>query len=223
MMKIINVKVGLIKPFGLVLVFLLCANVAQAQILVDSHGNGLKNSMEQITLGGGCFWCMEAVFQSFRGIDQVESGFAGGSVDNPTYDDVIGGDTGHAESVRITFDSTIISLKQILTIFFHAHDPTTKDRQGNDVGSQYRSMILFSNDEQRAVAEQAKNDILQTKVWGAKSIVTEISLLKEFYKAEDYHQDYYKKNPSRPYCLLVVGPKVQKIKDVFRGLLKERP
>jgi peptide-methionine (S)-S-oxide reductase len=220
-MKIINLSIGLIKPIVLVLALFMWSGLAGAETLPDNRGSGTKNTMEQIILGGGCFWCMEAVFQSFRGVDKVESGFAGGSLDNPTYDDVVGGDTGHAEVVRVVFNPSIISLKQILTIFFHAHDPTTKDRQGNDVGPQYRSLILYSSDEQREVAEKVKNDISQTKLWGGKAIVTEVSALKAFYKAEEYHQNYYKNNSNRPYCLLVVGPKVQKIKEEFRDLLKE--
>jgi peptide-methionine (S)-S-oxide reductase len=197
------------------------SNLGLAEDLPLKEQIKLKNSMEQITLAGGCFWCMEAVFQSFRGVENVESGFAGGHTDNPHYEDVVNGDTGHAESVRITFNPEIISPKQILTIFFHAHDPTTKDRQGNDVGSQYRSLILYSSEEQRLAAEQVKSEIVESRLWGDRSIVTEIVPLKAFYRAEDYHQNYYRNNANRPYCLLVVGPKVQKIKSEFKDLLKK--
>lgn len=217
----LNRNVGnLICVIGFLVALFFWSGGALAQTAGGKQISRSNSNMEQIVLGGGCFWCMEAVFQSFRGIERVESGFAGGSLDNPSYDDVVQGHSGHAEVVRVTFNPSAISLKQVLTIFFHAHDPTTVNRQGNDVGSEYRSLILYFDERQRAVAEQVKDEISQAKVWSSESIVTEIKELKEFYRAEEYHQNYYQKNPSRPYCLLVVGPKVQKIKKQFSDLLK---
>ena len=175
---------------------------------------------EQITLGGGCFWCIEAIFQSFNGVEKIESGYSGGTVENPTYEQVSSRKTGHAEVIQITFDPAVITLKQIFTIFFHAHDPTTKDRQGNDVGPEYRSIILYSSEGQRALAEQVKGEIAAAKVWNEAPIVTEITALNKFYKAEEYHQNYYNNNRAQPYCSIVIGPKVQKIRREFAELVR---
>lgn len=179
----------------------------------------MKKNIESIVLGGGCFWCIEAVFQSFRGVEHVESGYAGGSLPKPDYHSVSAGTTGHAEVVRVDFDPAQISLRQILTIFFHAHDPTTKDRQGADVGTQYRSVILYQSDAQRQIAESVKAEIEEGRLWGEKSIVTEIESLSEFYRAEDYHQDYYRNNPQQGYCAMVIAPKLRKIRKEFSELL----
>jgi peptide-methionine (S)-S-oxide reductase len=190
----------------------------------EERGQAGKNSMqknvESIVLGGGCFWCIEAVFQSFRGVQHVESGYAGGTMPKPDYHSVSAGTTGHAEVVRVDFDPAQISLRQIVTIFFHAHDPTTKDRQGADVGSQYRSVILYQSDAQRQTAESVKAEIEEARLWGEKSIVTEIDSLSEFYRAEDYHQDYYRNNPQQGYCAMVIAPKLRKIRKEFADLLE---
>jgi peptide-methionine (S)-S-oxide reductase len=175
--------------------------------------------METITLGGGCFWCTEAVFEQLKGVEKVESGYSGGSVPNPTYEQVCGGDTGHAEVSQITFDPKILSLKQLLEVFFTVHDPTTLNRQGNDVGRQYRSVIFYRNAQQKAVAEQVIQEITAAKIWDGR-IVTEVTPFKTFYRAEDYHQEYFRLHGSQPYCQLIIAPKVAKFREHFRNLLK---
>ncbi len=177
------------------------------------------STMETITLGGGCFWCTEAVFEQLKGVEKVESGYSGGSVPNPTYEQVCGGDTGHAEVSQITFDPKILSLKQLLEVFFTVHDPTTLNRQGNDVGRQYRSVIFYRNAQQKAVAEQVIQEITAAKIWDGR-IVTEVTPFKTFYRAEDYHQEYFRLHGSQPYCQLIIAPKVAKFREHFRNLLK---
>ncbi|MBX7144802.1 MAG: peptide-methionine (S)-S-oxide reductase MsrA [Oligoflexia bacterium] len=177
-------------------------------------------TQEAITLGGGCFWCIEAVFQAFKGVTGVVSGYAGGSVDKPSYDQVSTGRTGHAEVVQVTFDPKVISLEKILTIFFHAHDPTTLNRQGNDSGPQYRSVVFYASEQQHSVAEAIKAEIAKTGVWGSAPIVTEIQPLKTFFRAEDYHQNYFEQNSNQPYCSFVIAPKLKKIRAEFRELLR---
>jgi peptide-methionine (S)-S-oxide reductase len=174
---------------------------------------------EVITLGGGCFWCLDAVFADIRGVEQVLSGYSGGKVANPTYDDVCTGTTGHAEVTEITFDPAVVSLRELLKIFFTLHDPTTKDRQGNDVGTQYRSVIFYRDATQKAVAEEVIAEISVSNVWDGK-VVTELQPFKAFYRAEDYHQDYYRKNPLQPYCLFVIRPKVAKLRKTYLQMLK---
>ncbi|HYR03860.1 MAG TPA: peptide-methionine (S)-S-oxide reductase MsrA [Nitrososphaerales archaeon] len=174
---------------------------------------------EVITLGGGCFWCLDAVFADIRGVEQVLSGYSGGKVANPTYDDVCTGTTGHAEVTEITFDPAVVSLRELLKIFFTLHDPTTKDRQGNDVGTQYRSVIFYRDATQKAVAEEVIAEISASNVWDGK-VVTELQPFKAFYRAEDYHQDYYRKNPLQPYCLFVIRPKVAKLRKTYLQMLK---
>jgi peptide-methionine (S)-S-oxide reductase len=174
---------------------------------------------EVITLGGGCFWCLDAVFADIRGVEQVLSGYSGGKVANPTYDDVCTGTTGHAEVTEITFDPAVVSLRELLKIFFTLHDPTTKDRQGNDVGTQYRSVIFYRDATQKAVAEEVIAEISVSNVWDGK-VVTELQPFKAFYRAEDYHQDYYRKNPLQPYCLFVIRPKVAKLRKSYLQMLK---
>jgi peptide-methionine (S)-S-oxide reductase len=174
---------------------------------------------EVITLGGGCFWCLDAVFADIRGVEQVLSGYSGGKVANPTYDDVCTGTTGHAEVTEITFDPAVVSLRELLKIFFTLHDPTTKDRQGNDVGTQYRSVIFYRDATQKAVAEEVIAEISASNVWDGK-LVTELQPFKAFYRAEDYHQDYYRKNPLQPYCLFVIRPKVAKLRKTYLQMLK---
>jgi peptide-methionine (S)-S-oxide reductase len=175
---------------------------------------------ETITLGGGCFWCTEAVFEQLKGVEKVESGYSGGTVANPTYEEVSSGETGHAEVSQITFDPKVISLKDILGVFFTVHNPTTLNRQGNDVGTQYRSVIFYRNAEQKAAAQQAIKDIAAAGIWGGP-IVTEVTPFKAFYKAEDYHQEYFRLHGSQPYCQVIIAPKVAKFRDHFRSLLKD--
>lgn len=174
---------------------------------------------EVATLGGGCFWCLEAVFKELRGVDKVVSGYAGGKVKNPTYHQVCSGTTGHAEVVEITFNPQEASFKEILQVFFTIHDPTTLNRQGYDEGTQYRSAIFYHTPEQREIAEQTIAELTAEKVWD-DPIVTEITPLTEFYVAEDYHQDYYENNPNQPYCRAVVEPKVAKFRRYFLDKLK---
>jgi peptide-methionine (S)-S-oxide reductase len=174
---------------------------------------------ETATLGGGCFWCTEAVFSILRGVEKVEPGYAGGTVPNPTYEQVTTGTTGHAEVAQITFIPEVISFKEILEIFFSSHDPTTLNRQGPDVGTQYRSIILYNSEEQKAIAQQVIAELTNAKTWKAP-IVTQVEPLKAFYKAEDYHKDYFKRHQSAPYCQAIIAPKVEKIEEKFALKIK---
>jgi peptide-methionine (S)-S-oxide reductase len=174
---------------------------------------------EVAILGGGCFWCLEAVFDQLRGVIGVESGYSGGAPPNPSYRQVCNGDTGHAEVVRIAFDPALVSYRDLLDVFFTIHDPTTRNRQGNDVGSQYRSVIFHRSPQQEAQARQAIADWNARGVWGAP-IVTELAPAPEFYPAEDYHQEYFANNPAQPYCQAVVAPKVAKFRKHFLDRLK---
>ncbi len=188
----------------------------------EEHGEGgtmTGQRVEQVVLAGGCFWCVEAVYQAFRGVSNVESGYAGGTTTNPTYDEVSTGRTGHAEVVRVTFDPAVIALADILRVFFHAHNPTTLNRQGADVGTQYRSAIFYRDEEQRVTAEKVRAEVTLEKVW-PDPIVTEIAPLTVFYSGEDYHQNYYERNPSQPYCSIVIAPKLQKIYKLYAAKLK---
>jgi|SRR6185437_1915704 len=174
---------------------------------------------EVATLGGGCFWCLEAVYLELKGIERVESGYAGGAVANPSYEDVCSGTTGHAEVVQLTFDPSVISFKDILEVFFTIHDPTTLDRQGHDVGSQYRSIIFYHTPEQRVTAEQTIAELSKAGIW-RNPIVTRIEPFTAFYPAEAYHQNYFERNPFQPYCQVVVAPKVAKARKKFLARLK---
>ena len=162
------------------------------------------------TLGGGCFWCVEAVFQRIDGVLSVKPGYAGGDIKNPTYKQICTGNTGHAEVAKIEFDPEKITYSQILNVFWQSHDPTTLNRQGNDVGTQYRSVIFFHDESQREIAEKSKVDADKSEYWDNK-IVTEITLLNNYYDAEDYHDNYYNNNPNQPYCLFVIKPKLDKL------------
>jgi peptide-methionine (S)-S-oxide reductase len=179
----------------------------------------MADSLEITTLGGGCFWCVEAVYQELQGVQSAVSGYAGGTVDNPTYYQVCSGTTGHAEVVQITFDPKIITFEDILYVFWRTHDPTTLNRQGYDVGTQYRSIILYHIEQQRAIAEQSKRDTDASGLW-PNPIVTEISPFTTFYKAEDYHQNFYRDNPYQPYCLAIIDPKIRKLRKEWREKLK---
>ncbi len=176
-------------------------------------------STETATLGGGCFWCVEAVFDMLKGVEHVESGYAGGLTTNPTYEQVCSGTTGHAEVVRVTFDPRVVSFREILEVFFTAHDPTTLNRQGADEGTQYRSVIFYHDERQRETAEQVIRELNEAKIWDAP-IVTEVAPLANYYEAEGYHQEYFVQNPGQGYCRVVVAPKVSKFRERFRDKLK---
>lgn len=186
---------------------------AKDSIIVTTSGK-----TEIATLGGGCFWCVEAIYQDLKGVSKVESGYSGGSVSNPTYREVCSGLTGHAEVIQVTFDPAVISFKEILEIFFTVHDPTTLNRQGADTGTQYRSVIFYHSPEQKTVAEEVK--VSMQAVWD-DPIVTEIAAFEKFYKAEDYHQNYFNDNPNQPYCSIVIAPKVKKFREKYQEKLKQ--
>lgn len=173
---------------------------------------------EHIVLGGGCFWCVEAALLQIKGVVDVQSGYAGGESKNPTYESICTGSTGHAEVVRVTFDPSTISLDQLLSVFFTIHDPTTLNRQGNDVGTQYRSVIFYESEEQKATAQKVIASLESTGTWSG--IVTEVKPLPEFYPAESYHQRYYEKNPDQAYCQIVISPKLAKLRQAHADLLK---
>ena len=189
-----------------------CANNAPEVLKNDVKKGKIAN--DTITLGGGCYWCVEAVYERLDGVVDVYSGFSGGSIENPTYEQVCSGRTGHAEVVQIAFDSTLTSVKDILEVFFVVHDPTTLNKQGHDVGTQYRSVIFYHSDEQKAIAKEVIAALEKEKVFNSP-IVTAVQPMTVFYEAEDYHQDYYAKNPDQSYCQLVVRPKVEKFEKVF--------
>jgi peptide-methionine (S)-S-oxide reductase len=174
---------------------------------------------EVATLAGGCFWCLEAVFQDLKGVEKVESGYAGGTLPNPSYEQVCTGTTGHAEVVQITFDPQVISFRELLEVFFTIHDPTTLNRQGPDVGTQYRSAIFYHNEAQKAIAEEVIRELNAAGIWDAP-IVTEVVPLRAFYRAEAYHQEYFKRNPAQPYCRVVIAPKVAKFRQRYLEKLK---
>ena len=174
---------------------------------------------EVATLAGGCFWCTEAVFTQLKGVQKVQSGYCGGTVESPTYEQVSTGTTGHAEAVQITFDPDIISYKEILQVFFSTHDPTTLNRQGPDVGTQYRSVIFYRDERQKAIAEQVIEELTKEKAF-AKPIVTSLEPFKLFYEAEDYHKDYYKRHRDQAYCRLVIAPKLEKLQHLYVTKLK---
>jgi peptide-methionine (S)-S-oxide reductase len=179
-----------------------------------------NTKLEQATFGSGCFWCTEAVFQQLRGVKSVVSGYSNGNVENPTYEDVCTGSTGHAEVIQVTFDPAVISFDELLKVFWQTHDPTTPNQQGNDVGTQYRSAVFYHSDDQRRIAEQYKQQLDASKTF-ARPIVTEITPIKDFYPAEKYHQNYFNANPSQSYCQFVIRPKVEKFNKEFKSLLKD--
>ena len=182
----------------------------------------MNTNLQTATLAGGCFWCLEAVFDETKGVHGVESGYAGGSMPNPSYREVCGGDTGHAEVVQVHFDPSVVSYKDLLNVFFAIHDPTTMNRQGADVGTQYRSAIFYHDDEQKKIAEDLIKELNAQNIWD-KPIVTQVEKLDKFYMAEDYHQEYFARNPYQPYCMAVVAPKVSKFRKHFLDLLKKQP
>ncbi|WP_281228138.1 peptide-methionine (S)-S-oxide reductase MsrA [Flavobacterium aquiphilum] len=180
-----------------------------------------QSNLETITLGGGCYWCVEAVYENLKGVKSVVSGFSGGKTVNPSYEEVCTGTTGHAEVVQITFDKTVTSLDEIFQVFFTVHDPTTLNRQGGDIGTQYRSVIFYSNGEQKQAALSIIAELNKAKVY-PHPIVTTVEPFTKFYEAEDYHQDYYANNKDKPYCQLVIQPKLEKFEKVFKDKLKHK-
>ncbi len=178
--------------------------------------------MEVATFAGGCFWCAEAVFNELKGVESVEPGYSGGTTPNPTYEQVSTGTSGYVEAVQIVFDPDVISFRELLEAFFSSHDPTTLDRQGPDVGAQYRSVIFYHSDEQKAVAEEVIKEVSDAKAFDAP-IVTRVEPFKSFYRAEDYHKNYFKNHPHQPYCKIVIAPKVEKIRKLYAEKLKNKP
>ncbi len=183
--------------------------------------NMQEKKLQKATFGSGCFWCTEAVFELAEGVKSVISGYSGGTIKNPTYEEVCSEKSGHAEAIQLSFDPEVISYDELLEIFWKTHDPTTLNQQGNDVGTQYRSVIFHHNEEQKQLAEKYKDALGKSGAW-ENPIVTEILPATEFYKAEDYHQDYYDNNPNQGYCAFIIAPKVEKFKEVFKDKLKEK-
>jgi peptide-methionine (S)-S-oxide reductase len=206
---------------ALSLIFL-TINLSEAYSQTENE-KGVNSSMAELkkaTFGSGCFWCTEAVFERLNGVHSVVSGYSGGKIEDPAYEEVCNGTTGHAEVTQITYDPDVITFDELLEVFWKTHDPTTLNRQGNDVGPQYRSVIFYHDDEQKQLAEKYKEELNKSGAWD-KPIVTEISPLINFYNAEDYHQDYYANNPSQGYCTFVIAPKLEKLEKVFKDKLKK--
>jgi peptide-methionine (S)-S-oxide reductase len=205
-------RTGIRRPASLALALLVGAGTTAFS--QTTNMNSSTNHLEVATLGGGCFWCTEAVFQMLPGVKSVSSGYAGGTTENPTYKQVCSGDTGHAEVIQIAYDPKLVSYEKVLETFWEAHDPTTLDRQGADHGTQYRSIILYSSKAQKAAAEKSK---AEAQKHFSKPIVTQIVPLTKFYPAEDYHQDYYRSNPNQPYCRAIIRPKVEKFEKKLKA------
>ncbi len=188
-----------------------------------SSNQGLNdcNKMEVATLAGGCFWCLEAIFDELEGVEKVVSGYSGGKTANPSYKEVCGGRTGHAEAVQVVFDPSVISYREILAVFFSMHDPTTLNRQGADVGTQYRSVIFYHDDKQKALAEQLIKELNAAKIW-SRPIVTEVAPFGSFYPAEGYHQRYFKQNATQSYCQVVIAPKLAEFREHYSDKLKKQ-
>ena len=182
----------------------------------------MRSDLQTATLAGGCFWCLEAVFDELKGVESVDSGYSGGQMPRPSYGDVCTGSTGHAEVVQVCFDPQVLSYRDLLNVFFAIHDPTTLNRQGADVGTQYRSAIFYHDEDQKQIAAQLLGELDSQRIWD-KPIVTEVVKFEAFYAAEDYHQEYFAKNPLQPYCMAVVAPKVAKFRKHFIDRLKKQP
>ncbi len=198
-----------------------CQNSSSKPKINDENLMENQNiKLDTATFGSGCFWCTEAIFERVNGVVSVVSGYSGGTVANPTYEQVCTGKTGHAECTQITFDPKVVSYDELLEIFWKTHDPTTLNRQGNDVGTQYRSVIFYHNEEQKEKAEYYKKKLTDKKIWD-RPIVTEITKFEKFYPAEDYHQEYYDKNPNQGYCAFVITPKLEKFEKIFKDKLKK--
>jgi len=187
----------------------------------DHNGNSAAGTIEVATLGGGCFWCLDAVYVDLKGVTRVESGYTGGKVANPSYREICNGKTGHAEVVQLSFDTNEVSFREILQIFFTIHDPTTLNRQGADVGTQYRSAIFYHDEGQRQIAEEVIAEIEGAGLW-PNPIVTEVTPLTTYYPAEEYHQDYFSRNPSQAYCQVIIAPKVAKFRKQYLDRLRVR-
>ncbi len=210
---------SLISIFSFVFLIISCVDFqAETKEVILQDLNNSK--MDTITFGAGCFWCVEAIFSDLKGVEKVVSGYSGGTVKNPSYKEVCAGTTGHAEVCQITYNPSEISFKELLEVFWQTHDPTTLNRQGGDVGTQYRSAIFYHNEEQKKIAEEFKAVLNQEKVF-ENPIVTEITAYSNFYPAEDYHQDYFDLNAEQPYCSAVIRPKVEKFRKVFKDKLKK--
>jgi peptide-methionine (S)-S-oxide reductase len=179
----------------------------------------MNKNIQSAVFAGGCFWCTEAVFQDLKGVISVLPGYTGGNMDNPTYDRVSGGNTGHAEAIKIDFDQDIISFDDLLSVFFNTHDPTTLNRQGNDVGTQYRSAIFYTNEEQKIKAENIIKELNDSHAYD-KPVVTEVKKFEKFFEAEDYHKNYYKNNKEAGYCQIIIAPKLEKLQKRFNNLIK---
>jgi len=209
------------KVFFLILSLLLVSCQGQEKRKSTVKQNKMENKLAYATIGGGCFWCVESCFNMLKGVDSVVSGYSGGHKANPTYEEVCTGDTGHAEVVQIAYDPAVISYKQLMEVFLFLHDPTQLNRQGNDIGTQYRSVVFYNSEEQKKETEEALKESEAKQQWNGK-YVTQIVPFEKFWPAEAYHQGYYKENPNQPYCSAVVGPKIQKFKKYFgeKGWLK---
>ncbi|WP_125722394.1 peptide-methionine (S)-S-oxide reductase MsrA [Flavobacterium ustbae] len=188
---------------------------------LNGFSQSKKSNLETITLGGGCYWCVEAVYEQLDGVKSVVSGFSGGKIANPTYEQVCTGTTGHAEVVQIIYDKTVTNINEIFKVFFTVHDPTTLNRQGADVGTQYRSVIFYKNEEQKKAVQSIIAELNKAKVYN-NPIVTKVEPFKVFYKAEDYHQNYYANNKNQPYCKMVIQPKLEKFEKVFKDKMKKK-
>lgn len=197
-----------------------CENTTSKINLDKTMSEQNQKKLEIATFGSGCFWCTEAIFERVKGVNKVVSGYSGGNTENPTYEEVCTGTTGYAECTQIYFDPNVVTYDELLEIFWKTHDPTTLNRQGNDVGTQYRSVIFYHNEVQKQKAEYYKKKLDNEKIWD-KSIVTEITEFKKFYPAEDYHQNYYNNNPYQGYCAFVITPKVEKFEKIFKDKLKK--
>ncbi|MDV3556915.1 peptide-methionine (S)-S-oxide reductase [Elizabethkingia anophelis] len=209
------------KVFFLILSLLLVSCQGQEKRKSTVKQNKMENKLAYATIGGGCFWCVESYFNMLKGVDSVISGYSGGHKANPTYEEVCTGDTGHAEVVQIAYDPAVISYKQLMEVFLFLHDPTQLNRQGNDIGTQYRSVVFYNSEEQKKETEEALKESEAKQQWNGK-YVTQVVPFEKFWPAEAYHQGYYKENPNQPYCSAVVGPKIQKFKKYFgeKGWLK---
>ena len=218
----LNLKYSIAVTWFTAIFFTACGQstaTKQKPIIMDDNKNYAAGTLDTATFGSGCFWCVEAVFQLLDGVTKVESGYSGGTVKNPSYREVCTGTTGHAEVCQITYDKSKISFKDLLEVFWKTHDPTTLNMQGNDHGTQYRSVVFYHNDEQKQLAEKYKAELSKSGAW-ENPVVTEITAYTAFYKAEDYHQDYFNLNGTEPYCRFVIQPKVEKFESVFKDKMK---
>ncbi|WP_309640335.1 peptide-methionine (S)-S-oxide reductase MsrA [Flavobacterium sp.] len=203
----------------IILIFAIIAQSAVAQNKPKTTNN--MSNLETITIGGGCYWCVEAVYENLKGVQSVVSGFSGGKTANPSYEEVCSGRTGYAEVVQITYDKTITNLDEIFKVFFTVHDPTTLNRQGADVGTQYRSVIFYKDETQKLAAQNIIAALKKAQVYDSP-IVTTLEPFTKFYKAEDYHQNYYQNNKNQPYCQMVIQPKIEKFEKIFKDRLKKK-